>query len=270
MVSVMALNLGCGANYAVNHLSSEALTAAPITTVCNPFGSPVQLSPQYGIHASINYLTASQPRYSQVADYLEYGTAVPADVFLADLNVPTQPFMDGFGTTDGNSVEDNQGNKLLEYFSLHMTTSITLTSAQTPGDYQFAVLSDDGFVMTSNPLSASSQTVINNDGITATRMGCGMSPIHFDATTILPVTMDYFQGPRYEIAAVLMWRSFPTNPGDVKDPLCGASGDHEFFDPTQTPSAQQNNYKALLSRGWTPVGPSNFLLTNGAINTCSS
>jgi hypothetical protein len=103
-------------------------------------------------------------------------------------------------------------------------------------------------------------------------MGCETDRVTLSQGSRLPAQYNYFQGPRYHIASVLMWRPYPTDPNQVTDPLCGQEGNNLFFDPTQTPSAPSQNYADLLSRGWQPLQPANYYLPQavGPNNPCTA
>src|SRR6185437_11769064 len=76
------------------------------------------------------------------------------------------------------------------------------------GRYQFAVLSDDGSIMSINEGNGFEE-LIDNNGDTESRLRCADRGINFDASTSLPIKLDYFQGHRYNIALMLLWREVP-------------------------------------------------------------
>ncbi len=257
------LSAGC-ARYETVGFSKSSVLERP--AICDPF-SPGNTASTFGLKGEIRYLTSSQPRYDHVQEFQDFGQRVNADLFLSQLNVPTRAFSNGFTTQGGEAIRDDSGAMLIEWFSIHMKTSLTLSAHDAPGDYQFAAISDDGMVMTTDPTSGSPDVLINNDGLTPSRLGCGATPVHFDATTKLPVKISYFQGPRYHIALMLLWRPLPSNPADQADPSCGVAGNDEYFDSATLPSTPKQTYQDLLNRGWKPLGPENYLLTTGT-NRC--
>ncbi len=237
----------------------------PANTVCDPFTDPGSLDPSYGIHGSIHYLTSDQPHYRSALDYLHFGHDEGVDLYLNSINVPTRNFRQGFQTHSGLQLTLPDGAPLIEYFSVHADTELALASGDAPGDYQLAMLSDDGSLLTP---SGAPQPLVDDDGVHATKMECATTPVHFaDANSTYPVHLDYFQGPRYSIAWVILWRPWPSNPAEVRDPLCGKWDTTSFFNPATSPSTPGPDYLALVRRGWKPPTSANYKLQSGS-NPC--
>ena len=87
----------------------------------------------------------------------------------------------------------------------------------------------------------------------------------------LPIAVDYYQGPRFHIALMVLWRKLPdANASSLADSACGLSGNDRFFNSNQSPSVPSQTYLDLLSRGWSVVAPQNFLLPlNSPMNPCN-
>jgi hypothetical protein len=233
----------------------------PDTYVCDPFADGAGSTDQdLGIQGSLFYREPDQPSFSSVYDYFEFGTEVTdVTLFFNQLNVPTRPFDRGFITQAGREIQTLNGDVLYEWFALHFEGRLQLSPADAPGDYQFALLADDGAVLQIDR-GAGLETIVDNDGTHPTRMGCSMEPVNFAAGDALSFVADYNQGPRYHIAMVVMWRPWPDNPDDVDDPLCGRQGNSLFFDSNQDPPEPQSAYYDLLARGWKVLAPENYLL----------
>jgi hypothetical protein len=161
---------------------------------------------------------------------------------------------------------DQNGQVLIEYFALEMKSQLTLSPSDPEGNYELAVLSDDGTVITIDQGNNQIMT-INNDGEHPTRMGCATNLLNMKHGATYPIEIKYYQGPRYEIALTLMWRHVSGN-SVPNESLCGATGNYEFWDPDNTPSTPTANYQQLLADGWTVVGEQNFLLQAGT-NPCN-
>ncbi|MGE4108352.1 MAG: hypothetical protein AB7F66_14190 [Bacteriovoracia bacterium] len=233
----------------------------PNTVVCDPLGpgsSP--LSNGHGMKASLRYLSDSMPQYQYVAEHLEHGILVEGvDIYFNNLFVPTRMFDSGFETLAGGVLKNNHDDTLFEWFSLNINSYLRLRMEDAPGNYEFALLADDGAVL-SGDFGLGYEQLVVNDGTHPTRMGCGAHPVALDHNSNIPITIDYFQGPRYHIALTMLWRRHQPN---ATEPLCGASGNSLFFDPAQSINgnyAPQAAYNALLSRGWTPVPAENLYL----------
>ncbi|MGE0762156.1 MAG: hypothetical protein AB7N80_02645 [Bdellovibrionales bacterium] len=232
----------------------------PDTYVCNPLDDGVgDQARDQGLHGRLYYVEPGGPQYSSVHDYMSYATEAPVDLFFNQLYVPTRPFDRGFVTESGITLQAADGSTLYEWFGIHFESQLQLASGQAPGRYQIGVLSDDGTMMSVGE-PGFEQLLINNDGWTPTRMRCATEAVELAAGQKLPFTLDYFQGPRYHIALVMVWRPWPASPADVNDPLCDRSGNSFWFDSTQNPPRPTSNYHALLSRGWQVIQPENFAL----------
>jgi hypothetical protein len=236
------------------------------------------VAPEQGLYANLSYLPNGQTgQYSGVEDLISMSTPVGDDIYFSQLNVPTRLFTEGFAAGNGSLLTDPSGNVLIEFFALQFQSVIHLGANDTPGLYQFAILSDDGAIMylplnddTSN--DSGYVEFINNDGDHPTTMGCATDAIRFDSDTQLPMKLDYYQGPRYEIALQLMWRQVPDDqPTTLADPACGQSGNYTFFDPDNTPSTPQPLYNDMLARGWKPLAQDNFSIPSSVLsNPCGS
>lgn len=237
-------------------------TKPPTTdAVCNPFGNgdSTSLGGEFGLKAELFYLDESLPHFQEVNQYIENGIKLDATLFLDQVNVPTRPFDEGFITTDGRVLQTPAGDTLYEWFALQMESELRLATGDTQGRYQFAMLADDGAVAFYQS-GDEWKVLVDNDGEHGTKFKVSQEPITFDGQTRLPIKIQYYQGPRFHIAAVLLWRLWPEEAGAWKDPLDGKVGNDLYFDSTKKPSEPQQAYKDLLARGWMPVKASNYYL----------
>lgn len=65
------------------------------------------------------------------------------------------------------------------------------------GDYQIALLADDGAVLQASDTGAGFTTLIDNDGTHPTKMACASRTVHMSRDSRIPIKLDYYQGPRY-------------------------------------------------------------------------
>lgn len=240
--------------------------------VCNPFGDQTRPNKDAGLWAQLYYLVNGQPHYSRVADYQSHGYHAEVDLFFNNLDVPTRRFDRGFMTQDGQTLKTPNGDTLYEWFSLHFEAVLRLGNSDPAGRYQFALLSDDGSVMSIDTNGEGSTQLINNDGLTPTRLRCASKTVWMDNSTRLPIKIDYFQGPRHHIGLILLWRQLPgtVDGPELADSACGVSGNESFFDYNQTPSAPSQRWIDLLGRGWKVLTPENFKLPDHVLqNPCS-
>lgn len=249
----------------------------PDTYSCNQLGGETTPLPrEQGVRGALYYLDSTQPHYNRVADYFTYGTFAQGIDSLTGLStnivlyfnqifVPTRPFDRGFTTQSGHTLQTVEGNTLYEYFAIRHEGRLQLGS-KPEGLYQFAILSDDGSVL-SMDFGSGFQTIVNNDGNHPTRFGCATASVQMQSADQIPFILDYYQGPRYHIALILMWRPWSIS---AADPFCGVQGNSFYFNSTTNPPTPSANYNALLSRGWEPLQPENYLLpAAGQTNPCN-
>lgn len=231
--------------------------------VCDPFnnGGSGTISYEHGIKADLFYKTASQPRMYSSEDYVNFAKKSDQVIFMSDMNVPTRMFTEGFTVANGATLNNDEEEKLIEYFGLKMTTNIVLSDSDDDGWYEFALLSDDGTTMKIKSGTDAPDTVlIDNDGDHPTRMGCTTQSVYLRKGVMLPVEVTYYQGPRYHIANVLMFRKAEQA---GQDPSCGLTGNSTFFDPNNN-SAPLPAYNALLNRGWKVLTSDNFMVSRNS------
>lgn len=260
-----------GTDVVVTPPNSNSPAAPDPRAVCNPFNSGMDnIAPESGVKAELYFLNDSQPRYSSAKDYSIFGQKVDATLFFNQLFVPTRPFDRGFISQTGSVVTNNNGNTLYEYFGLYLQSTLRLSENDQAGFYQLALLADDGATLEVQEDPAGGFSVnVDNDGVHPTKMGCGSRAIYMDHYSRLPIKIYYYQGPRYHISLVTLWRKVNSqNSSDLADSSCNSSGNSLFFDSTQNPPAPQSAYNNLLTRGWKPIDNSNFLLPNQQPNPC--
>ena len=264
--------------------------ASSTPTVCDPFGSPEIGQPVNGVHGKAFYWapwwdpvtstacetndpgTVARVGPNNVAGYIAQGAPIDVDLFLNQLNVPTRPFDMGFQTQDGLILQTPKGNTMYEYFALQMESTIKIGSRDSAGYYQFAILADDGAVMQMDD-HGTFRTVVNNDGTHASKFRCANEAVYFDSSTRLPVKINYYQGPRYHIAMMLMWRKVAdASAASLVETECSSSGGNTYyFNPNVSPSAPTAKYTAMIGRGWKVLSPDNYLLPAAQVgsNPCT-
>jgi hypothetical protein len=137
-------------------------------------------------------------------------------IYVSTLNIPLRDFTEGFpGVT-----------KRQEWFAIEYTGRFWI---EKPGPYRFALTSDDG-----SRLYIDNQTVVDNDGVHPVATKSGSVELSGGIHTI---RVQYFQGPRLQVALVLEIASAdeelrvfstdefkpPANPEDWKFPRPGGA-----------------------------------------------
>ncbi len=247
----------------------EAISAAQADganagqAVCNPFGSSGGVSGRnQGLQGELFHLSASQPKFTRLDPYFLEGTRAPAQLFFDQVNVPTRPFDAGFLTLDGEVLKTPEGNTLYEWFALRLESQLRLVQGDRAGKKQFALLTDDGSRLRMK-LNGQWETVVENDENHPTKLVVSSFPIDMNSSSSIPIELQYFQGPRYHIALMILWRDWPEGENAWKDPLNGQLGNSLYFDSSKSPPEPQQAYKDLLSRGWNPISSQNFYLESG-------
>jgi hypothetical protein len=241
----------------------------PARTVCDPFNAGVSAR-DHGVTGTLVYLLDSQPRYNHVADYVANGTPVQSTLYFDKLFIPTRMFDLGFYTQDGTLILNQNNQPLYEYFGLYMETQLMLGAGEAPGWYELAILSDDGATLHQKNADGSQTLIVDNDGDHPTRMGCATHSVYMDGTTKLPVVLQYYQGPRYHISLVTMWRPMPAGHDPTLPPdeiECGRNGNSRYFDPNTTGSPPTPTYYDMLTRGWKPLNNENYYFTQASTSS---
>lgn len=237
--------------------------------VCDPFGKDgSSASYENGIAGKLSYLPEGNRNFYHVDDLIENGIEVDADVILSRLNVPTRSFLDGFDIEGKGKAKDEKGNELVEYFSLDLFTELQLKDGQPEGDYEFALLSDDGATMKAYADANDNEgtMIVNNDGTHQSRFACGTNVIRMTKGKRVPIRVRYYQGPRYHIALMLLWRPVA---GAKTETQCGADGNNLFFSyAVGKPSVSKPAFDKIVENGWTVPEAENFVLPGQRVNTC--
>lgn len=250
-------------------LSTFDVNKYPVTkTVCDPFGDMPDPRSNQGLKAELWWLKKGTPAQSAVSKVIEKGQKSDRTLFFSQLNVPTRIFDLGFASETGDPVKSDDGNTLIENFALRFKSILKLASNQKPGLYEFAVLSDDGAVMSLRDKDGVYRVNVNNDGNHSTRLGCSSSAVLMDAETEIPMNLEYYQGPRYHISLIVLMREINSESEAGKDQACGVAGNKTWFDPNKS-SVGLKAYKDLLARGWKPLSNQNYSLANEVMfNPC--
>ena len=252
--------------------------------VCSAFGTTTVPSNRSGLRAELRFLdqgsnlSSSQKSAFLSTDYFndKNSNFIKKEevIFLNDVNVPTRVFNQGFQGSDGKMLEDNQGHALIEYFALKMESVLKLGPKDADGYYELSSIADDGTVV---QIKENGQWVnlVTNDGAHPTQMGCTDRKLLFDKNTRLPIRIFYNQGPREQIANVLLWNyrgpNAVTSTSVTPDANIHGYCNKFSSDMYWTPATSKNNtwINDIYSKGWKVVGTENFLLPDNEVNPCA-
>lgn len=267
-------------NQPVNPDNSEYLvTMLPAGGyICSALGTKEVVSEKSGLKCELRYLnnnnafTTSQKNsflsVKYFEDSLDYFSKVSETIYLNDVNVPTRMFTAGFAKPNGDLLKDNQGNTLIEYFALKMEAILKLSPNDEEGSYLLSTISDDGTVVQIKENNVW-RTIITNDGAHATKMGCAAEPIRLTRNSEIPIRIYYNQGPRTEIANVLVWKKVDNLTSDSHLEYCGMSSSVNFWNPNLSSNNEGDWIKSVYNLGWSIVKPQNFTLPNDEVNPCA-
>jgi len=173
----------------------------------NPFGSAT--SDSISLKGDIYYLPEGASALPDFSSLTSVGS-----IYTKVLDIPMRSFTSGFpGVTDR-----------FEWFAIRYTGSFNV---DTEGDYAFRLASDDG-----SRLFIDGKKIIDNDGVHPTQSVSGNTYL---ARGQHSIEVDYFQGPRTEIALQLFW----TPPG----------GSEEISQPTYVPLPPEDGVNTGTSHG---------------------
>ena len=240
--------------------------------VCDPFDPDPVPTAKHGIKSSLWFRGFKQPIYQSVMSYINNYQTSGQSLFFNSVNVPTRMFYDGFPLESGDVVRDDLGTQLIEYFAMKFESQIVLGPNDSEGLYELAMLSDDGTILKIkdpenvivDPTSNGWETHINNDGDTPTRMKCSSRLINMKKDKKVQMELLYYQGPRFHISNMLIWRK-ASQAG--KDAYCNHYGNQYFFDPNNNSAPLK--WLDLAARGWSVLSSDNYLIPEVS-NTSSS
>jgi hypothetical protein len=276
VLSSLSFLAACSSNFNSQDLATESAESIPMhqydvnkyqlnKVVCDPMGGPGTQGATDGLIAQLFYLKQGQSHYQDVASYINLGTASTQKLFFSQINIPTRVFNTGFPKETGGIVQNDEGADLIEYFALRFKSVLKLAAGDLPGQYELALLADDGSIMKIIDEDGVKRVVVDNDLDHPTRMGCGQK-LYFDSTSSYDVELDYYQGPRQHIALIPLWRRVTDT--TTQEVECGKLGNERYFDYNNN-STPQKSYLDMLLRGWKPIAAANWHLPPMAIfNPC--
>jgi hypothetical protein len=250
--------------------ASVGTLSAP-TVLCDATNPNNIVSATSGLKGSLYFLKDTDARVNSSQDLIRTGTRINADLFMNNVDVPTVVFTNGFATNKGQPVANEKGDALVEWFAFDLKSKIRLATGDATGEYQLALISDDGSTLSVNDAGGVLKPLIANENQHSTAMACATTTIDLKADSRLPMNLSYFQGPRDHIALIVMWRKVSdSKPATLQDPECGKSGADYFFNigTANSPAVARKPYMDLISRGWKPLSTENFELQSGS-NLCN-
>lgn len=170
--------------------------------------------------------------------FLSQPTWITQSVLFQSLDIPGQNFLQGFpaGTANGLISVDS-------YFAINVTGLFHLAAGEVEGDYQFAVIADDGAQLSINSGDGASQLLVDDEKPASYNNGSCLSQTqapHLSCTAVwgdqtaasvmtvhlapnqqLPLNVTYWQGPGQALALVVLYRQVPSVASALVDTDCG-------------------------------------------------
>jgi hypothetical protein len=270
--------------------------------ICEPFANSEESSNgRNGLKASLRYVTPS------TNDDLDFAKSLGAKnywsntssliskydnpIFFKDINVAPTAFDAGFFYAPGKYLEDKNNQKLIEWFSVKYETLLQLSTANKPGYYKLASVSDDGTIVEADVAGDGKMVeVLNNDGTHSTRFQCqkDKSYLYFPTQdSKIKFNLYFYQGPRVHITNVLMFKYVgATLPSDDNIKGCELNGSGNTFTGNSNvtvnkpagnttalkandPNSVSGEYAYLIDNGWSIIPNRNYLLPGEEIDPCA-
>jgi len=159
----------------IGGIACAAQTAEPEPSDVALFGTTVVIPA--GLEGHIYFIRHNSHKLPKFEKLKSVGS-----IYATKLNIASREFTEGFpGVTNR-----------VEWFAIDYSGKFWI---ETPGEYRFALTSDDG-----SKLFIDGQLAIDNDGLHPPRLEEGKATL---ARGIHTLRISYFQGPRYQVALVL-------------------------------------------------------------------
>lgn len=263
LLALIGLSLGACGNARLEFKDGSTLLSKGLGSqnVCGSFGEPGG-DAEHGLKGE---LFLGPPNFfSSVNQVVTHGTNAGVSLFMSQLNVTPRIFSLGFQTSPGTPVRDSHGNILTQNYGLRFESEITLLPDEPEGDYELALLADDGSTLSIQDLSSSGELLVNDDGVHPQKLACGSRTVHMTRGASHPIEVLYFQSSRPQIALMLLWRLHR----ESSEPYCGVGGEDFYFQASSDPSLPKETFVALQSRGWKVLAPGNYLMPRQEVNPC--
>jgi hypothetical protein len=200
---------------------------------------------------------------------------------MSQLNIPTTKFSKGFPRENGTFVMNSMGQVLMENFGIEFTGNLQLSDGDEEGYYEIGIIADDG-VSLDILKQEGEKSLIDGDHQTPSKFFCSKLLVRMEKNKLVPIRLRWFQGPRYHIALIMMWRKVeplsssndPLMKSQLKNPVketrCGIAGNSFFFDP-ESDSHPQMEYMDLFDKAkravpWSIIKHKNYKLPAGTSN----
>ena len=178
--------------------------------ICDPFtDSPSECPHGKGLVGNLYYLDQATINSSSIEflnnvrldDYLQYGSKIENPVYMNQVDVLYTGFTNGFTTSSGETLQNRNGQRLIEWFSIRFTSSLLPNRGNEDQSYEFAIQSDDGM-----RVLLDGEVILEDDGLHVPRWKCTQTSYEFSPSMRKPLEIHYFQGPGNALAMRFFYR----------------------------------------------------------------
>ena len=230
---------------------------------CDPLGQGEGAeSSKKGISGNIRLIKDSDSNLQyNLANYLDEEKSYKVEdlyLFMNQVDVPKRSFDQGFALKNNELLEVN-GQALIEFFNINLTSSILAVEDDQVGEYEFAIVSDDGARLSLGDSLSDKEIYLESLSTHAPKMIChtGASNhsrfISISRDKPVGMLLNYCQGPRYHIALQMIWRK--KDEEHAPSSYCGKG-------------ISSIDFANLLNEGWSVVPSNVFHLPEGIVNAC--
>lgn len=218
----------------------------------------------YGVDAYAKVFSPKEVKATSVKELFgpKRGKVLARGLRYADISVAPRDCTRGYpAPKEGRVLATKSGKIVSQYLGLSFQGYIAI-DAETAGNYQFALLADDGALLEVF-VNGQWQVLVDNDGFHSVRMKCSSNVVTLTGKALVPFRLYYYQGPRLHLANMLFWKKADVPPGNKvgdfqADEACGREGQRLFFSPKD--SEPKAPFTEFLSRGWVTVPASSLIV----------
>lgn len=233
---------------------------------CSARGLTAAGSARYGVDAFAKIFSPRQVKAVSVKELFapKRGKLLAQGLRYPDISVAPRDCTRGYPAPHAGRVLATRTGKIVsQYLGLSFQGYLAI-DAETAGNYQFALLADDGALLEIF-VNGQWQVLVDNDGFHSVRLKCSTGAVALAPQALVPFRLYYYQGPRLHLANMLLWKKVESYQPDA---ACGREGQRLFFDPRT--SAPKAPFTEFLGRGWVTVPPANLIVpaAGGAPSPC--
>lgn len=245
--------------------SEDKISCSPLSEVSQDQNQGSELLK--GLVGNVRILKTSHAKSEKKNDLLsylspEFSELLPHVIYMDQVDVAPRHFEMGFSTKNGDYIRNAKNEKIVEWFNVNLETVLKIQLPQEEGFYEFVALSDDGIILNIEDLNEGViyKNFLYAPNTQAPKVICYNGPekekrslIYLKNGQDYKLGINYFQGPRTEIALMLFWKK-------IENPL--------KYKRSKYCMSTQRDYNVLIKDGFVIVPQKFFHLPAGKVNHC--